>query len=478
MKSPSREYLVAGVVCWRSGEDQREVKSQLSKTDPELQIRCHTTISATYDLCRKYVGCLDDLTRAAKELIDGTWTLKRTFQGPSAHLDPPALIGIWFPRWLWMLWLKLWHRISCATKKSAECLDLESAANSQCRYSLLQYKSMHHNIVATGSWSKDGSGWRKLCKFDSIWSWCPSGCNRFWRTLRFVWGFCGTLKLKVGATLAQLGCGGLPNDKKPKRQASAATLEFINVHQSLEARADIWTWIYQRFRKVPHPGSSHWIQASQFVPVHSTTRYDTSASCSNLQATYRSCARASNSKWDDSMIEGNGIAQGNKALNYIELHLWMFFFPHRLSSWIQGQSVPPGSPGPRLISSHSAPSVRSDAQTSKVWSPMSKSRKFRWIIINIPHAMKGCVIVARVNFLGGPAPCCNCLRVHTSSSSPWDQNQESSRPSSLSKTQLYWSFCSALANLITRTSARAMHEIAGLKVSTYLSLGVGSASHC
>ena len=36
-------------------------------------------------------------------------------------------------------------------------------------------------------------------------------------------------------------------------------------------------------------------------------------------------------------------------------------------------------------------------------------------------------------------------------SSPWDQNQESSRPSSLSKTQLYWSFCSALANLITRT---------------------------
>lgn len=85
---------MAGAVCWRSGEDQREVKSQLSKTDPELQIRCHTTISATYDLCRKYVGCLDDLTRAAKELIDGTWTLKRTFQGPSAHLDPPALIGI------------------------------------------------------------------------------------------------------------------------------------------------------------------------------------------------------------------------------------------------------------------------------------------------------------------------------------------------------------------------------------------------
>lgn len=186
VKSPSREYLVAGVVCWRFGEDQREVKSQLSKTDPELQIRCHTTISATYDLCRKYVGCLDDPTRAAKELIDGTWTLKRTFQGPSAHLDPPALIGIWFPRWLWMLWLKLWHRISCATKKSAECLDLESAANSQRRCSLLQYKSIHHNIVATGSWSKDGSGWRKLCKFDSVWSWCPSGCNRFWRTLRFV----------------------------------------------------------------------------------------------------------------------------------------------------------------------------------------------------------------------------------------------------------------------------------------------------
>ena len=34
------------------------------------------------------------------------------------------------------------------------------------------------------------------------------------------------------------------------------SLEFINVHQSLEARADIWTWIYQRFRKVPHPGSA------------------------------------------------------------------------------------------------------------------------------------------------------------------------------------------------------------------------------
>ena len=86
----------------------------------------------------------------------------------------------------------------------------------------------------------------------------------------------------VGATLAQLGCGGLPNDKKPKRPVRIYGLGYTSA-----------------FERPP-----------------------------------------------------------------------------------TGQSVPPGSPGPRLISSHSAPSVRSDessrpsslSKTQLYWSPHT----FHW----------------------------------------------------------------------------------------------------
>ncbi|CAK9014112.1 Uncharacterized protein SCF082_LOCUS12206 [Durusdinium trenchii] len=41
-----------------------------------------------------------------------------------------------------------------------------------------------------------------------------------------------------------------------------------------------------------------------------------------------------------------------------------------------GQTIPPGSPGPRMASSHSAPSIRSDSESSRPPSSLSKTQLY------------------------------------------------------------------------------------------------------